>query len=365
MKHEVFKAILSVLFLITVSMSVALANNRDIHGVKSFIVYYGSDRVEELSRVDLAILSPLIDKEVIEELDRNNVITIGYISLTTIGHWEPWSRNVSEDMIVARNPAWSEDIINVTDPRWQHIVLDEAIPYILDRGFRGVFLDNLDMVDQYPWMRDSIIKLVKMIRSRYPGIIMVVNRGFTLIDSIAPYIDAVLFEAFATYYNFTSHQYLKWSGSDYIWMINTAEHLRELGKRYGFIVLALGYTDLDNKTMLYEYSIYVNKLAETYGFIPYVAEITLTKINPLYPWNKTSTTTLLENKSQTTIQENQSTKTQATTHFSIATTYNTTEATEGSEQEFLEPSRLWLLLIPTIVVLVLGIALAKTRKHTN
>ena len=276
-------AIILLLILLLSSLYVVVrVQSKLLHKIENFVVYYGSDKIDVISKFDLAILSPLLSKNNIRKLNDQGVITIGYISLTTIGGWEPWVKNVTKDIIIGRYSQWGENIINVSSTKWHKIVLEVAIPYILDKGFRGVFLDNLDMVDRYPWMKNGIINLVKTIRQEYPNVIIIVNRGFTIIDSIAPYIDAVLFECFGTYYDFSSKKYLKWSGGDYEWMINIAQHLRELSERYGLLVLALGYTDLKNNTMLIEYTNYVNNLAKLYGFIPYVAEISLTKINPLY-----------------------------------------------------------------------------------
>ena len=77
----------------------------------------------------------------------------------------------------------------------------------LERSLRGSFLDNLDIVDNYPFMKNCVIKLIRDIRRKYPGII-VVNRGFTIVEDIAPYVDAVLFEDFGTYYDFSKNSTL-------------------------------------------------------------------------------------------------------------------------------------------------------------
>jgi len=249
--------------------------------ISSFVVYYGGDRVEELRNFDLAILSPLLEDEVVE-LNNYGVITVGYVSLTTVGDWEPWAKNVSDDMVVGSYVEWGERIVNACDCRWEEILLNHAIPYILGKGFKGIFLDNLDMVDDYPFMKNCVIKLVKDIRKKHPNVIIVVNRGFAIVEDIAPYVDAVLFEDFGTYYDFSKKQYLKWSGSDYVWMINVAEKLRKLSMKYGIIVLALGYADLNNKTMLNEYCEYVSNLASEYGFVSYVGNIYLDKVNTMY-----------------------------------------------------------------------------------
>lgn len=304
--------------------------------VSSFVVYYGSNRVEELCRFDLAILSPLLEKHVVDQLSGFNVICVGYLSITTVGGWEPWAANVTDEIVVGESSVWGEKIVNACDPAWWSIVLNYSIPYILEKGFSGVFLDNLDMVDVYPWMKECLILLIKEIRSRYPGIIIVVNRGFTIIDDIAPYIDAVLFECFGTYYDFKTGKYLKWTGGDYQWITSVAEHLVELREKCNITVLALGYADLGNETMLQEYSNYVNSLAEEYGFIPYVAEVSLMKVNPLYPQ------TLSMHGSPTP----GTTTTTPTAKTTINQTFKSTEIPQGL------PSKTSILLVIAVIIVV-------------
>ncbi len=277
---------IALLLLIATSLSIpafATVNycGHRLDSVRSFAVYYGSDDSElrKLTRFDLVILSPLIDNESIKYLRDHGVITLGYVSLTTLGGWEPWAASIPPELTVGRIENWNERVMNVCDARWVRVILDEAEPYVLSKGFDGVFLDNLDIVDEYPWMKDCIINLIRMIRDRYPKAVIIVNRGFSIVREIAPYIDAILYEDFGTYYDFKEHKYRKWRGSEYEWMISVAEMLRNLSRTYGVKILALGYADLNNETMLEEYCSYVYTLALKYGFVPYVAGINLDKVN--------------------------------------------------------------------------------------
>ena len=91
---------LSLFLLVVVFSSIMLVyGGNGIERISSFVVYYGDSRVEELRMFDLAILSPLLEEEIVE-LNNYGVITIGYVSLTTVGGWEPWAKNVSDDLVV-------------------------------------------------------------------------------------------------------------------------------------------------------------------------------------------------------------------------------------------------------------------------
>ncbi len=280
--RKLFLCFLTLLILLSTLSTLVLGRSR-IEGINNFTVYYGNNEVEELKKFDLAILSPLLEDE-IRQLNNYGILTIAYVSLTTVGGWEPWAKDVSNDFVIGTYAEWGEKIVNACDFRWRNIMLNQAIPFILERGFKGVFLDNLDIVDKYPFMRNCVVGLVKDIRGKYPNIVIVVNRGFSIIEEIAPFIDAILFENFGTYYDFNTKQYRKWKDEDYYWMLSIAEKLEKLKRKYSITVLALGYADLNNETMLRDFCNYVSNLASKYGFIPYVGNAYLNTVNTKCLW---------------------------------------------------------------------------------
>jgi len=243
----------------------------------SFAVYYGDvspSHVNELSKFNLLILSPLVEENYIKELKDKNVTVVGYLSLATIGGWEPWAEEVPDSIIIGHWETWNEKEVDFSSPQWRGIVLNKAIPYILSKGFDGVFLDNLDYVDKYPEKREAMVKLIKAIREKYPDIVIVANRGFSIAKEIAPHVDYILFEDFITYYDFNDKEYKIYQDTDLQWVLAQAEMLKKLKVK----VLALSYADLGNEKQVKEFSKLVCKYADEYGFEVYMADITLQKI---------------------------------------------------------------------------------------
>lgn len=250
--------------------------------ISNFVVYYGQDRVNDLVKFDLAILSSLADENLIRELNQRGVITIGYLSLTTVGDWEPWSSHVEPDWIVGELAEWGEVIVNACEPGWREVVMDEAVPYLVRKGFRGLFLDNLDVAEEFPWMSEGLVGLVRTIRSMWPDLFLIQNRGFVILNETASSLNAVLYEDFGTYYNFTTGRYEKMSGPELAELRRTADWLVDLRASYGFTVLALAYADPSDPEMMADYMSFVNSLAGEYGFVPYVSDVNLTYINMAY-----------------------------------------------------------------------------------
>ncbi|WP_297490359.1 endo alpha-1,4 polygalactosaminidase [Thermococcus sp.] len=243
----------------------------------SFAVYYGqlgNETLGELGRFNLLILSPTVEPSYVSRLSREHTV-VGYLSLATVGGWEPWAGDVPESIIIGKNPRWGERVVDFSSSIWREVVLNRAIPYILSRGFNGVFLDNLDYVDVYPKKRNAMIELIREIKERYPGIVIVANRGFSIKEEIAPYVDYFLFEDFVTYYNFSARRYEIFKGAELEWELKQLEELQKLNVS----VLALGYANLSNERQVEKFGRIVCSYAKKYHVSGvYLAGISLQKV---------------------------------------------------------------------------------------
>ncbi|WP_297506045.1 endo alpha-1,4 polygalactosaminidase [Thermococcus sp.] len=243
----------------------------------SFAVYYGQlsgKTIGDLKGFEILILPPTIEPELISSLSRNHTV-VGYLSLATVGGWEPWAKAVPKGIVIGKNTNWNEKVVDFASPAWKRIVLEEAIPYILSRGFEGVFLDNVDYVDRYPKKKTAMVELIRAIRERYPGITIIVNRGFSIKEEIAPYIDYVLFEDFITYYNFSTRRYEIFKGKELEWELEQVEELKNLGVP----ILALSYANLSDRKQVSEFGKIVCSYARKYNVSGvYLAEISLQRV---------------------------------------------------------------------------------------
>ncbi|NJE03042.1 hypothetical protein E3E27_02640 [Thermococcus sp. MV11] len=243
----------------------------------SFAVYYGQigpSEFPELDSFDIIILSPTVNSTYVSELSANHTV-VGYVSLATIGGWEPWAKNLPEGLLIGENQNWDEGVVDFSSPEWERIILEEAVPYILSQGFDGVFLDNLDYVDLYPEKKDAMVNLVRAIRERYPDITIIANRGFSIAEEIAPYVDYVLLEDFVTYYNFSIDRYEVFDDSELQWEFDQIQKLKSLN----ISILALSYADLTNESQVREFSALICMYAEEYNISEvYLADLSLQRI---------------------------------------------------------------------------------------
>ncbi|MCA9993342.1 MAG: endo alpha-1,4 polygalactosaminidase [Anaerolineales bacterium] len=206
-----------------------------------YACYYGTGRLPALTAYDLVILQALhYTPAEIAWLRQRRVIPIAYLALGEEPSSTPpaiWSLVDAQTGRVAYNPTWQTTLVDCRFPAWHAHLLQARIPEIVARGFPGLFLDTLDVQEQYPDTRPGVVKLVAAIHAHYPDLILIANRGFSILGEIESLLDAFLFEAFTTQY--AAGAYVAWQGADLRWTAQQAAYLQTIsGQRP---VLALDY----------------------------------------------------------------------------------------------------------------------------
>ena len=149
--------------------------------VTDYMVYYGQNHINELEQYDMVILQPeLYTNSEIKELKEAGSIPIAYLSLGEIEKNRWWAKRIKESWLLGKNEIWDSFYIDPGNPGWQSLVHELIIPSITGKGFSGMFLDTVDMVDLYPDAKPTMVSLITGIREAYPELILIQNRGFTI-----------------------------------------------------------------------------------------------------------------------------------------------------------------------------------------
>ena len=209
---------------------------------------------------------------------------IGYISLGEVNMARPFAAALSgAGALRGQNPNWPEArYVDVRHDAWHALVLDRLVPAILAKGFDGIFMDTLDNAEalehQGPAENKGMIagaaRLVGAIRNRFPGIIIMMNRGYALLPDVVSQIDALLAEAMASRWSFAQKRYEMTSPADWEWQ---AAKLRQAKKANSALeVMTLDYWDPSDPATVT--SLYAKERAA--GFQPYVATLALDRLLP-------------------------------------------------------------------------------------
>jgi polysaccharide biosynthesis protein PelA len=193
--------------------------------------YYGTDQVDRLAIFDRVVLqAEAYSEQDIAALVSQGVQPLGYLSLTEdVGPPAEWQR-------AHRNPDWGGAFVHVGHPGWSEHVLGK-VRAMRGLGFKGFFLDTLNIELTFPQDLPHLLTLVAAIRElTYPDYLLA-NRGFGLLPRLAELVDGVLFESFTS----------RWIGSGYApWPPDVLEvHSRYAEKLLGLDVevYALDYAD--------------------------------------------------------------------------------------------------------------------------
>lgn len=241
-----------------------------LKGVNNFIVYYGIGRLNELRRYDLAILQP--DAHTAEELTHlrsYGTLLVAYLSIGEVDPARPWYSDgrVDPHWLLGRNKNWGSYYVDASQPGWQQLILS-LTEELISKGYHGVFLDNIDTGELFPHVMPGFTGLIHRLRTRFPDAVFIQNRGFTILDTVASDLDALMFEGLSTGYDFEKHQY--------IYVNNTflAGQISLIHQQTGLPILALDYAPPNNPQM----ARLAAQTARNYGFIPAVSVIHLTDI---------------------------------------------------------------------------------------
>ncbi len=230
-----------------------------------FACYYGLNRLERLADYDLVILQAehytLAD---MLHLRERGTLPLGYLSLSEIAASEsaaPWA------LPDARNPHWNTVLVDCRSEDWQRFVVAERIPYLLQRGIQGFFLDTVDVPEQYAELLPGVECLLRRIRAHYPDLTLLVNRGFAVLETVAAMADGVVFESFTTYHD--GSRYVAWTGRDLLWTARMAVLVQHaLGPRP---ILTIDYAAPDDIALRQQ----AKQRAKAYGFTPFVSTYAL------------------------------------------------------------------------------------------
>jgi uncharacterized protein (TIGR01370 family) len=209
---------------------------------------------------------------------------LGYLSLGEVHRSRSYFAEVErEGLFVYENPNWPGAFaLDVRDPRWRRRVVDELVPAILARGFAGVFLDTADTAidlerrdrTKFAGATLATIDLVKAIRNRHPGIVVILNRGYEILPAVEGAIDMVLAESLVTAWDFAGKS-PRMAPAD----LHAAEValLSDAKKRRRELrVLTLEYWTPEDAASVREIYARVRAL----GFAPYVATVALDRVVP-------------------------------------------------------------------------------------
>ncbi len=255
-----------------------------------WVSYYGSGSLSQLEKFHL------VDIDVedgagnytaadVAKLKAGGSIVVSYLNIgaaeTFRSYW-----NQAQAYILKAYEGWPDEYwMDASNPGWRNLIVNTVAPQLIAKGVDGFYLDNIDLVDEYPNrpdIRAGIVELVRELRAKYPGKLIIAQNGLTVYGDTGSdgkkfyqYLNASANEEVNSTYEGGYHA-LPTADSDAI--------VQELEgwKAKGLTIYTLDYAITDSLAS-YDYT-----RSQNDGFHPYVADKELDKV---YLWSFAPMTT--------------------------------------------------------------------------
>lgn len=184
--------------------------------VQSFAFALGQDvdtdgEVARLAPYDLVVLDgELTPPGRVAQLRAAGAVVLGYLSVGTIEPYRSWYRLLKPFRLADRFEEFDEDYARVSAKGFRRAVSSRIAPKLLAKGFDGLFLDNVDMVEGHRKERKGMRKLVRRLSAlvHARGGLLFAQNGERSIGPLLPVLDGWNREDVTWTYSFKRRRYV-------------------------------------------------------------------------------------------------------------------------------------------------------------
>lgn len=221
-----------------------------------------------------------------KEQRRKDQIILGYLSTTEAETYRDYYDTIKSMNIFMRpSDLWDEHmVLDIRKAEWRKYFINTLVPRVLDKDFDGIMLDTIDTVlyleeehpEEFKGMREAAIQFIIELRQAYPNTKLMLNRGFPILQEVAPYIDYLLAESIRVEYNFDNNTAKYFPQEYYENVVGEIQAAR--AKNPKLQVVTLDYWDMSGQAASARRNIYSEQ--RSHGFIPYVTTVDLMEQHP-------------------------------------------------------------------------------------
>jgi hypothetical protein len=247
-------------------------------GVEEFAFALGVDvdsdaQVARLAPYDLVVVDgELTAARRVAELRAGGSIVLGYLSVGTIEPFRSWYRMLKPFRLPDRFEEFDEDYARVSARGFRRAIANRIAPKLLAKGFDGLFLDNVDMVEGHPKQRSGMRRLVRrlagLVHAR--GGLLFAQNGERSIGPLLAALDGWNREDVTWTYSFKRRAYVHRPPGE----VDAAKAALARISSEGLLVTASDYTAAGD--LAAEQEAVANACAA--GAIPFVSNIALTRL---------------------------------------------------------------------------------------
>ncbi|MFN3870140.1 MAG: endo alpha-1,4 polygalactosaminidase [Aquificaceae bacterium] len=195
---------------------------------------------------------------------------LAYVSVGEANPGSSYFNEIEDDWVLGENTAWGSKILDVRKEEYRDFFFNRIISRLED--YDGFFLDTLDsyqlVIEDQEERREyelALVEIIREIRNRYPNKIILINRGFEIVDFLKDHIDGLVSESLFYGLDLDNNlNYRRMNIEETDWLLAKLMHVKSLGIK----VIVIDYVDDSN----FELRKGVAKRIYSLGFVPYVSD---------------------------------------------------------------------------------------------
>jgi uncharacterized protein (TIGR01370 family) len=193
-----------------------------------------------------------------------------YVSLGEAHPSRSWFASIPPAWKAGANTAWGSVVIDQARAEWAEFVAERIVAPLWARGYRGLFLDTLDSYrlargTDPAAQQQGLVRLIRELRRRFPGLRLIANRGFELLPQIRDELAAVAAESLFRGWDAAAGHYVEVPAKDREWLL---EQLRQVRAEHGLPAIAIDYVDPRERDLARTTADRIAAL----GIVPWVAD---------------------------------------------------------------------------------------------
>jgi peptidoglycan/xylan/chitin deacetylase (PgdA/CDA1 family) len=237
----------------------------------SVALYYGKNApLDELHAFDIVVVEPGHGYDPNSYRTRASEL-FAYVSVGEVHPSRPYFKDLPEGWKLVPNTAWGSMVVDQAQPEWPRFMAERIVAPLWQAGYRGLFLDTLDSyrlagnkVDEKA-QQEGLVRVIRELRSRFPGIRLIANRGFEILPSVKQDLIAVAAESLYQRWDAAAKRYGEVPEADRAWLM---EQLKAVRDTHALQVIVIDYVAPADRALTRATAQRIRSL----GFTPWVSD---------------------------------------------------------------------------------------------
>ena len=253
-----------------------LAIAAQTQAVPAVALYYGKQiALNEFRTFDIVVVEPDHGHDPKRYAKADSQL-YAYVSVAEVQASRAYYPAIPAAWKMARNGDWNSEVIDQTPAEWPEFFAEKVVGPLWARGYRGFFLDTLDSYRLAKTFDETaqqagLVRVIETLHRRFPGIQLILNRGFEIVPQVRDKIRMVAAESLFQGWNATTRRYEPVKPADREWLLG---QLNTIKQRDGVDILAIDYVAPHDRKRARATAEKIKKL----GFIPWVTDSQLDSI---------------------------------------------------------------------------------------